>query len=222
MISHHYPFRQGFQSRFLLFTDAVSKNRVASDVHSYFKSNFDGKSYEIDLASVQQDLYSAFAKYSKSKGISVDSDTETQKSLLELSTIATQTYRDNVEFPFLKELSSVKKTYDKYLFVAAGSLFLLIVIICFLIWRFERWKHRAIRYYSYAFLGCSLSGIFLFSFALIVRPYKSIGIEPKFLSALISSSLTSYLLTVLITFIVVGILTIEFYPIYKKLFKQVS
>ncbi len=203
-----------------VFKNTISQDDVQTEIMACIDTSFSGKTYQIRSNAVKQKLYSAFLDYAKQQHKREATDQE-QQALQELASECEKVYIQNVRFPFIQQISGAKALYDRFFIPAAIILGVLCVLLGVAIWFTQRWRHRAIRLYVYAGVGCSLTGILFPLYMLIWAPYKQLNIQPPALHGLLTSMASQYLISLLVVFVVVGLLCTVLAPIYRKLKNKV-
>lgn len=134
-----------------IYDGIVSKTDIYNDVNGSLKEQFGGAKYETNAENIRQKLRSNIDSYFAETSYTA---TEEEKTAIEeyIDTVA-DNYDKYIKFPLGSYLVKAKNLFDKVFFVAFAVLMVMVLIIIFLLVRIHKWKHKSLRYISFASLA---------------------------------------------------------------------
>lgn len=137
-----------------VLTDIVHINKLSRDVKGGLTGGLDKTDYTVDTADLEAKLEENVRAYFEKEGMQLD---ESQSKVLKeyTSTIASE-YRTCVQIPLVQYFGHAKALYTKIIFVGLPICIILAVAAITLLIKLRNWKHRGIRFITYAVLGTIL------------------------------------------------------------------
>lgn len=145
------------------FDEIIDETMLYSDTCSYLNNFYSGNGATVDDTAFKQKFNSELDEYIKIKNIkNVD-----QKNRDYLVRRGASIYRVSLELPLFGTLSGYIKLFGGKLIYIIIGIAVLIALLCLIIIKTNKWKHRAVRYICYAVSGSALAAIAFPAFVLI-------------------------------------------------------
>lgn len=186
------------------FENLISEIMITEDTTDYLHDYYDGRSAVVDTTNFEQVFNEALDKYIKDNNIQ-NVDSESRDYLVKK---AASIYRLSLEIPLFYRLAAYFKASKSILpFVLAGLVVLIIIIIVVLVFA-NSWKHRVLKYVSYASLGACLSLAVIPAYVLLTGQLQRINLTSRALYSLFVQCGTNIMIAFLfcaLFFMVIGL-----------------
>lgn len=160
-----------------IYDEIVSKTDIYNDVNGSLKEQFGGEKYETNAKNIRQKLSNNIDSYFVETSYTA---TDEEKAAIEayIDTVA-DNYDKYIKLPLGSYIIKAKNLFEKVFFVAFAVLIVMVIIIIFLLVRIHKWKHKALRYMSFASLATMLmvSAYPLYLYA--GKVYYRLGLSPE-------------------------------------------
>ncbi len=134
------------------FVDSLDLNQEINDyVDGYYNSN----STLIDTISFKQKFRAAIDDYVEEHNI--EKSKVSESSVEYLMNEATEIYQNEISIPFFSVAANYIKKLSKPLDFTMFGLIAGVLVLCVIVYFTNSFKHRAFRYFSYAFGGAAIS-----------------------------------------------------------------
>lgn len=132
----------------------VVSEKIHSDVKNYVTSSVNGNTYTISTDELRNNLAENVRRYFAEQGTEMTQEQES--TLPEYTQMIADEYVKDVKVPFVNYFAQAKHLVQKIMFIVVPVCLVLTAIICFMLVRMRKWKHRGIRYIVYSTLSASL------------------------------------------------------------------
>ncbi len=135
------------------FEDFVDEVMISNDTKEYLDNYYAGKGTVIDVTQFKQSFNQALGGYIEENNIK-NVNGESREMLINK---AAQIYRMSLAVPLFSKFSSYILSAKDAMPFAVSVLVLICIVICFVLVKANKWKHRAVKYISCAALGAAVS-----------------------------------------------------------------
>ena len=170
-----------------VLAEAISLERVYIGGKYYIEDTLAGDKPVIETERIRADLTSSIDQYLVDEGITRTEELDT--GVKEIISVIEQEYRRGIEFQFIQYITIYKTYYRKILNNTIPVLLFLVGLICFFLIKMQRYKHRGIRYITYAMIASTGMTILSAAYLLLAGNYKLINAAPEYYKTF----LTTYL-----------------------------
>lgn len=167
----------------------IDDDRVYLDAKATIEASLENKKYQVDMTYLEQTFTKNIDAYIRRENKL--SNASTQAGLKKLLNEIKEEYIRLLDFPFIKYFVKYQAMYEKIFLPAAAGLLVVIIILCFVLIKMQRWAHRGIRYISYATLASAIMTGILPLIIQLSGAYKRINISPKYLYNLLMGVISS-------------------------------
>lgn len=114
---------------------------------------------------------------------------ELSEKIQNISTAINDEFSGKIKLKVLEYLMEFKSQYYRTLVIMVPCMLIMILVICYLLVRMQRYKHRGVRYISYALFASSILTIFIALYLLLFEDYSNVAVNPDYYNRLISEYL---------------------------------
>lgn len=147
-----YASASGFDQK--LLDSALDISDLQLSVNQSLNQIYGEESEPGGTADFQSKLDQILTRNAESRGAALTEDSK--KSLLLLAQTCSDTYLQEISFPYAKELAEIVGKIKTGLRLPSLLLLVLAAALVWVLFRINRWKHRALRYCIYAVSGTML------------------------------------------------------------------
>lgn len=209
-------YASGLDEKF--FEDFVDEVMISNDTKNYLDNYFAGKGTVIDATSFKQSFNEALDEYIKEHNIS-NVDAESREMLINK---AAQIYRMSLGIPMFSRLSSYILNAKSFMpFVLCGFV-LICTVICFVLFKANKWKHRAVKYISCAALGAAVSTAVLPVYLLISGKLTHINLASRALYNFFIKASSDACVAILFCSLFLLLVGIGLYFLFRRMYQKVS
>jgi hypothetical protein len=187
-----------------IIADAISPEKVYIGGTKYIEAALQGKSTEINTMRFRTELTQKVNQYLTEQGITRTK--ELNDGIEALTTAMESEYVNTIRLSLLLSISKSSDDYYNLLVILIPLLILLTGILCYLLIRRQHYKHRGVRYITYALISSSLMILFAAGYLMITKSYDKINITPVYYK----DFLTAYLKWDITVFLYIGSIGILF------------
>lgn len=197
------------------FLDEIMLN---NNTQEYLENYYSGNGTRIDTTEFEQRFNAALDSYIEEKNIK-KVDASSREYLVDQ---AARIYRTSLEIPLFSRLSAYFLTMKNAMPYVIVGLAVLGAVICLVIIFTNYWKHRAVRYISFATLGAFLSIGIIPAVILISGKVNNINLSSRALYNLFVQCANSMLITLLFCALLFMLISAALIIQYKYLRRKVS
>lgn len=158
--------------------NVITLEKVYAGSSNYVNRTLEGKKPEIRTDNLEKNLRDNINQYLSKQGIT---QTDHIKSGINEVTERIQTeYRNAVRLRFVNYYSEYKSQFWNLMKFVIPFHMILIGILCFLLLKIHRYKHRGLRYINYALISSSLLVTLISACMLMYRGYEKLNIMPYY------------------------------------------
>lgn len=201
-----------------VLADIVNVNKLSRDVKGGLTAGLDKTDYTVDTVDLEVNLDANVRAYFEKEGTQLD---ENQNKVLKeyTSTIASE-YLNCVQIPLIKYFGYAKELYGKVILAGVSICVILAVAAITLLIKIRRWKHRGIRFITYAVLGTALMTSVVPAGILLSGVYEKVQLSPAYFYEFVMSYVKGGLMVFLYFAIIWSIMAILLMFITGKLRKK--
>lgn len=120
---------------------------------------------------------------------SITETNEISEKTQSISTAIDDEFSGKIRLKVLEYLMEFKSQYNRTLVIMVPCILIMILVICYLLVRMQRYKHRGVRYISYALFASSILTILIALYILLFEDYSNVAVNPDYYNSLISEYL---------------------------------
>jgi hypothetical protein len=158
--------------------DVITLERVYIGGKYYIEDTLSGEVAVANTEKVREELTQNIEQYLAENEI-VETE-ELHAGINEIISNVEQEYKRGIEFQFINYITIYKFQYLNVMKIVVPLLLVLAGILCFFLVRMQTYKHRGVRYISYAMLASSIMTILTSAFLLLTRQYEKVDISPDY------------------------------------------
>lgn len=202
-----------------LFEGFIDEVMVRGDIQKYVDSFYSGEKLTVDTGDFERALRDAIEQYEKEKGI--DPATLSEDNINYFVKEAAKIYSANIEITYFSMIQkSVVKWSFKSLVYAIVFGVVVLAIACFIFFT-NKWKHRGIKYISYATGASSLFLLIVPALVLVSGIIGKVAIISRSLNDLYTALINSVLVNMLIMGAILLVISVVLIIIHDNLRKKV-
>lgn len=177
----------------------IDAEEVRHDTENAVRMSLKGQGYKADTRGLEERFRQNIQTYIEENDIALSEETEA--GIEQLFKSVKKEYERCMDFPFIKYFVRYRTVFHK-LFVPATALFVIMsVVICALLLRLQRWRHRGMRYINYATLAAGWMIGVMAMIPLASKVYTRINVSPKYMYDLLVGVVRMDLLVFLYLFL---------------------
>ncbi|MCH5202685.1 MAG: hypothetical protein J1F17_05705 [Oscillospiraceae bacterium] len=201
------------------FEGFIDEVMVRKDIQQYVDNFYAGEKLTVDTGDFERALRAAIDKYEKKKGI--DPATLTEDSVNYFVKEAAKIYSKNIEITYFSMIQKKAISWSfKSLLYAIVLGVVVLALVCFIFFT-NKWKHRGIKYISYATGASSLFLLIVSALVLVSGVTDKVAIISRSLNDLYTAVINSFLVDMLIMGFVLLTISIVLIIIHDNLRKKV-
>lgn len=162
-----------------LLDGTISIEKVHEDINAYIEACFDNKEYTIDTAEIEEAIYENIME--QFNNMDRQNDPGTQEHAKKFVSNIIEKYPELIEFPYMRQFADTWRKVDLIVMIVIGLAVVMGLFCAVFLILLQRWKHRSLRYITYATLASALMTVGLPAYLLIGKSYKGLGIKPVYL-----------------------------------------
>jgi len=170
-----------------VLTDAITLERVYISGRNYIETALVGGEEQIKLDKLHNQLTDNISQYLLTEKLTASKELEQGISKV-ITTIETE-YSSAIRLQMIHDVVDYKSQYFKLLKVFLPIIVALITILCYFLIRMQHYKHRGVRYITYALLASSLLILLTTLYLLLTKQYEVIKVTPDYYQHFISAYL---------------------------------
>ena len=175
--------------------DVITLERVYVGGDNYIQNILKGKEPQIKTEKLVAALTLNIDHYLQEEGI--NQTNELKADIEELITAIEVDYKSGIQLQFVNYITEYKIKFINLMKVIVPILIVLIGILCFFLIRMHQYKHRGIRYITYALISSSWIIIIAAAYLLMVKSYTKVILTPdyyhNFLVAYLKGDITVFI-----------------------------
>ncbi len=140
-----------------VFREIIPSTQIQQDVENSVHQVFTGTVQPVDTSYLTENLEQSFFEYAQEQGKEIADE----NAVAYLAETCMDTYSDYVNLPYAGQVSNLIVQYSPPVQMLSFLLFAVILVLAVFLFVINRWKHRAIRFYIYAFSGAGLMSLAL-------------------------------------------------------------
>lgn len=161
-----------------VLTEVITLERVYIGGKYYIEDTLSGKKSVIKTDRISVDLTKNMNQYLIEEGITQTD--ELDLGMKEIISEVEQEYKRGIQFQFIKYITEYKAYYMELMRIIIPILVILIGFICYILVKMQKYKHRGIRYITYAMMSSTWITILTASFLLLTRSYNKVEVLPEY------------------------------------------
>lgn len=209
-------YASGLDEKF--FEDFVDEVMISRDTKEYLDNYYAGEGTVIDVTQFKQSFNEALDEYIEENNIS-NVDGESREMLVSK---AAQIYRMSLGIPMFSRFSAYILNAKSYMPFVLCGLVLISAVICFVLLKANKWKHRAVKYISCAALGAALATAAIPLYLLISGKLSQINLASRALYNFFVQASCDACVAVLFCSLFLFIAGAGLYFLFRRLYKKVS
>ncbi|MHB8130880.1 MAG: hypothetical protein ACYDEX_18015 [Mobilitalea sp.] len=158
--------------------DVITLERVYVGGDNYIQNSLKGKEPQIKTEKLMEALSANIDHYLQQEEINQTS--ELKAGIEELISAIELEYKSGIQLQFVNYITEYKIKYINLMKVIVPMLIVLIGILCFFLIRMHQYKHRGIRYITYALISSSWIIIIAAAYLLMVKSYTKVMLTPDY------------------------------------------
>lgn len=159
-------------------TGIVDSNKIHADVKNYVVAAINGKNFQFDTQSLQEQLGQNVRGVFAAEGAVMTQEQE--DTIPAYTQMIADEYVKAATVPFVGYFAQIKEKVQKVVWIALALCIILSLIIIVMLIQMQHWKHRGIRYIIYSALASMLMVGLPGAAALISGFYKHINISSEY------------------------------------------
>lgn len=210
-------YASGLEEEF--FKNTIDEITLVEDVNNYINAFYTGGKTVVDTTRFRQKFNEALDEYIAEKNIdknSVDASSRTY-----LIAEAAKIYAQGIKIPFLTTLANYFDRFKTPLMILTIVTGVLFVGICLILFFSNKWKHRGIRYIYYGAAGGFLSVLILPVVTFASGKIGQVNLTTRSAYNLFVSCANNFFLCFLAFAVMLFLLSLILYVLYKKEYKKV-
>lgn len=211
-----------------IFDSVITSERIKTDTYNIFESAYEGGQYSIDSKALENDFIQTVENYAAENSMEINE--ETQENIQHLAEQCTQAYISCINIAGLNSVIGALRQPVSFMGFALAAAIFIILFSTIMLYLVNKYKHKFLRYISYALMGATLMLISVPGYLLLSRPYANLNISPSFLHSFINSFIDNSLkftlgsAAIFVVLIIVVFILISFFKkrAIKKGYKERS
>ncbi len=200
------------------FEDFVDEVMISSDTKEYLDNYYAGEGTVIDVTQFKQSFNEALDEYIEENNIK-NVDGESREMLINK---AAQIYRMSLGVPMFSRFSAYILNAKSVIPFAIYGLLLFCIVVCFVLFKANKWKHRAVKYISCAALGAAFSTAVIPLYLLISGKLTHINLVSRALYNFFIKASSDACIAVLFCSLFLLLAGIGLYFLFRRMYKKVS
>lgn len=170
-----------------VLNEVITLEKIYISGKYYIEDTLSGKDHVINTASIRDRLTQNIDQYLIEQEI--ERTEELDKGVNEIVSAVEQEYKRGVRFQFVQFVTEYKLQYVEFIQWALPILILFIALISYLLIRIQKYKHRGIRYITYAVMSSSLMTVLTATYLLLLRFYDKVEVSPQYYNRFLANYL---------------------------------
>ena len=198
------------------FDRVVDSIQVSNDTENYLDAYFNGSNDLIDTTAFKQTFYTQLDEYVKEKNAKID-----DSNVDYLVKNAEHIYARSLEIPLFYRLFAYFQALKGWLPVVIAVISALSLAIVLILLFGNKWKHRAFKYYYFAYAGTCLSLFTAAVFLTVSGGLKNIVLESRAIYDMVVSFGTAVTTAVWVFAAFFFIMAFVMFVVYSRLIRKV-
>lgn len=177
----------------------IDEDEVRHDTKNAVQMSLKGQGYKADTRGLEARFKQNIQTYIEENAIVIGEETE--EGIEQLLAAIKKEYERCMDFPFTKYFVRYQAAFHKFLIPALALFVVMSVFICMILIRMQRWRHRGMRYISYATLASALMVGIPTLVLLFSKVYTRVNVSPKYLYDLMVGVVKTDLIVFLMLFL---------------------
>lgn len=165
----------GFPER--IFEGVVTKTDVYNDVNGSLKAQLGEKEFSSQSQQIKQRLRQNIEAYFVETEYTATE--EEQTAINEYVNTVANNYDKYIKMPLGSYLLKAKQIFGKVFGIALTVLAVVSAVILFVLFKLHRWKHRTLRFYSYAAFGSAVMVVAYPAYLYAGKAYYRLNLSPE-------------------------------------------
>lgn len=158
--------------------EVITLERVYIGGKYYIEDTLSGTEAVINTDRLRENLAQNIDEYLIEEEITPTAELDTGVS--EIISEIEQEYKRGIQFKFIKYITEYKAYYRELLSIGVPILVVLIGMLSYLLIRMQKYKHRGIRYITYAMMSSTGMTILTATFLLLTKSYNKMEVSPEY------------------------------------------
>lgn len=167
--------------------NVITQEKVYVGCKNYVNNTLAGNKADIKTEKLHKELKDNLATYLSNKG--VVQDDQLKKDMDGLAAGIVDAYRSSVQLKFIPLITKYRIRYESLMKVLIPVLVALSGVLCFFLIRLHRYRHRGLRYISYALITSSLLILIASIYLITTKRYMMTDITPEYYKTFINTYL---------------------------------
>lgn len=177
-------YRAGLPTTIL--SDVITRDRIHISGMDYVGAVLDNKEPQLGQ-DIREEIINKIREYFKEEGIIETGSLPAE--LQQISAAIEQEYTGRIQLRIVDYLMEYRQKYNRAVVIVMPCMIIMIIIISYLLIRIQRYKHRGVRYISYALFASSIFTIILALYLILKKGYSAVMVKPDHYYELISDYL---------------------------------
>jgi hypothetical protein len=170
-----------------ILNNVISQSKVYVDGNNYMNTTLSGNEEKIDTEKLKTELRNNIDEYLSQKKIIKTDDLNV--GIEKMISVIDQEYQSCIKIEFLRYYAEYRNNFQRIMKILIPVVIILIGIMSYFSIRIRHYKHRGVRYITYALISSSIMTIFSSAWLLISGKYMELDVKPEFYKSFITSCL---------------------------------
>ncbi len=162
-----------------LVDGTITIEKVHEDINGYMNACFENREYTIDTTEIEDAMYENIME--QFHNMDRQNDPGTQEHARKFVSNIVEKYPELIKFPYMKQFADIWRKVDLIIVVIIGIAAIMGGFCVTFLILLQRWKHRSLRYITYATIAAALMTAGVPAYLLIKKIYEGLGIKPFYL-----------------------------------------
>jgi hypothetical protein len=167
--------------------NVVTQERVYVGCKNYVNNTLAGKKAGLKTEKLHKELKDNLATYLSNQGAAQDD--QLKKDMDKLAAGIVDVYKSSVQLKFISLITKYRIRYESLMKVMIPVIVALSGVLCFFLIRLHRYRHRGLRYISYALIASSLLILIASIYLITTKRYMMTDIAPEYYKSFINAYL---------------------------------
>lgn len=161
-----------------LLSEIITLERVYVGGKNYVSATLKNEQPQLNYDHVREDIVEKLKQYIETEGVSITPLLDDGLDMVADAVL--NEYKNGVQLQFVNYFMEYRETFNRGITFVVPILLLVIGSLGYILFRMQRYKHRGLRYITYAVIAASALVIFPAAYMLFTKGYQRIEVGPDY------------------------------------------